>query len=198
MIKFSKKIDIKKVIQGHTVVLGAILYALGINQLQVLNYGLGSFDSLTLQITKLTSINQFGNASFTIHLIFFVVLLLFINRYKIDFKMIVLSVISIFILTRLVNFFSQLAYYPHKSVQVFVITFLVLNLGLFLLAKSNIIIAPFDKFLAETAKYKKKFWNYKVYSGCYFASFCFSNKYIIRQYCTNYSIYINTNFFNRY
>lgn len=135
------------------VISGSILYSVGINQLQILDYGMGSFDSLTLQIVSLTPINQFGNASFLIHFTFFIVLLLLIKKCKLDIKMIILSILSIFILTRLVNLFSHLKYYPHQNIVVFIITFLILNLGLFLLAKSNIIIAPFDKFLVETAKY---------------------------------------------
>lgn len=133
------------------VVCGAILYALGINQLQILNYGMGSFDSLTLQITKLTPIQQFGNASFLIHFTFFIILFLHMKKYKLDYKMIILSIISIFILTRIVNLLSYINYYPSQNIVVFIITFLILNLGLFLLAKSNLIIAPFDKFLVETA-----------------------------------------------
>lgn len=83
------------------VVLGGILYALGINQLQTLNYGMGSFDSLTLQITKITTVSQFGNASFMIHFIFFIVLLLLVKKYRLNLKLVVLSIFSIFILTRL-------------------------------------------------------------------------------------------------
>ncbi len=135
--------------------LGACLYAFGINQLQVLNYGMGSFDTLTLQISKLTIIKQFGNVSFLIHFIFFLILYLLHKRYKIDKKMIVLSIISVFILTRVVNLFANFNYYQEQNIFVFIITFLVLNLGLYLLAKSNFIIAPFDKFLIETANYSQ-------------------------------------------
>lgn len=135
------------------VLCGAILYAIGINQLQILNYGMGSFDSLTLQITSLSPVKQFGNASFLIHFSFFIVLLLLMKKYKLDIKMIVLSILSIFILTRLVNVFSHIPYYTQQNIIVFAVTFLVLNMGLFLLAKSNLIIAPFDKFLVETANH---------------------------------------------
>lgn len=135
------------------IILGATLYALGINQLQILNYGMGSFDSLTLQITKLSPIEQFGNASFLIHFTFFIILLLLIKKYQLDIRMIILSVLSIFLLTRLVNVFSHLTYYPKQNLIVFILTFLILNMGLFLLAKSNFIIAPFDKFLVETSNH---------------------------------------------
>ncbi len=132
---------------------GTILYSFGINQLQILNYGLGSFDSLTLQIAKLTPIAKFGNASFLIHFTFFIILLLLVKTYHLDRKMIFLSILSIFILTRFVNLFSHLTYYPSQSILVLAITFLILNMGLFLLAKSNFIIAPFDKFLVETSNH---------------------------------------------
>lgn len=137
------------------VFIGAILYALGINQLQILNYGMGSFDSLTLQIASLSPVKQFGNASFLIHFTFFIILLLLIKKYKLDIKMVVLSILSIFILTRLVNLFSHITYYPKQNIIEFIITFLILNMGLFLLAKSNLIIAPFDKFLVETSNHFK-------------------------------------------
>ncbi len=135
------------------VVIGACLYALGINQLQVLSYGLGPFDTLTLQLTKITYINQFGNASFLIHLTFFIILCLLVKRYNLNYKLVGLSIISIFILTRIINLFSNLYYYPNKNIIVFIITFLILNLGLYFLAKSNLIIAPFDKFLVETSNF---------------------------------------------
>lgn len=137
------------------VLVGACLYALGLNQLQVLNYGLGSFDTLTLQLTKITEITEFGNASFLIHFVFFLSLFFLSEKYSLDKKMVGLSLGSIFILTRIVNLFSNYNYYSNKNIIIFVVTFLILNLGLYFLAKSNLIIAPFDKFLVETANHFK-------------------------------------------
>lgn len=151
MLQLSRKY--LKFNRGLLVILGSICYALGINQLQILDYGMGSFDSLTLQLTKITEIKQFGNASFLIHFTFFIVLLLLVKRYSLNMRMIILSIISILLLTRIVNILSYLNYYPNQSIIALIITFLLLNLGLFFLAKSNVIIVPFDKFLVETANY---------------------------------------------
>lgn len=141
--------------QISMVLIGSFFYGLGINKLQIMNYGMGSFDTLTLQLVRLSPIKQFGNASFLIHFIFFLMLLLLMKKYELKREMIVLSLFSIFILTRVVNVMGYIMYPQTKSIFSFIITFLILNLGLFLLAKSNLIIAPFDKFLVETANYFK-------------------------------------------
>lgn len=135
--------------------IGVNLYAVAINFLQSLNLGMGSFDSLTLQVQQMLGINQFGNSSFLIHFFFFVILLIVAKLYNVQYKMIFLSIFSIFILTRFINFYSMfnVSFEPTIFNSVWIIMFL--NLGLYLIASTNIIIAPFDKFVVETSNYKQ-------------------------------------------
>lgn len=133
--------------------IGVNLYAAAINFLQSLNLGMGSFDSLTLQLQQILGIDQFGNASLLIHFFFFVILLIVAKTYSVQYKMICLSIFSIFILTRFINFYSMfnVSFEPTIFNSVWII--MLLNLGLYLIASTNIIIAPFDKFVVETSKY---------------------------------------------
>ncbi len=131
--------------------IGINFYAISINFLQSLDLGMGSFDSITLQVQEIFGINQFGNASFAIHFIFFLILILLAKSYKLQYKMVVISILSIFILTRFVNFYSvfNITFSPTLFNSVWII--MLLNLGLYLLASTNIIIAPFDKFVVEAS-----------------------------------------------
>ncbi len=135
--------------------IGINLYAVSINFLQSLDLGMGSFDSITLQIQQIFNINQFGNASFAIHFVFFLILLLVAKSYNLKYKMIFLSILSIFILTRFVNLYSifNFTFSPNLFNSIWII--MLLNLGLYLIASTNIIIAPFDKFVVETSKIRK-------------------------------------------
>lgn len=135
--------------------IGINFYAIAINFLQSLNLGMGSFDSITLQVQQILGIEQFGNASFLIHFIFFLILLALSSKYKMHRKMVFLSIFSIFILTRFVNFYNMFDFSFEPTVFNSVWIIMLLNLGLYLIASTNFIIAPFDKFVVETSVYKQ-------------------------------------------
>ncbi len=134
-------------------ILGINIYAISINLLQALNLGMGSFDSLTLEIQQLLRIKKFGNASFVLHFIFFILLLLLLRKYKLNIKLVLISIFSVFLLTRFVNLYNLLELTIEPLIINSIWVILLLNLGLYLIASTNIIIAPFDKFIVESSKY---------------------------------------------
>ncbi len=135
--------------------LGINIFALNLNLLKSFDLGMGSFDTMTMYIQQLLNIKLFGNASFLLHMFFAITLIILSKKYELKYKTIILSIISIFLLTRVVNIYSLLNIKLTKNLINFIIVFLLLNLGLYFIMKSNMIIAPFDKFIVETAKYKK-------------------------------------------
>lgn len=133
--------------------IGINIYALTINLLQTMELGMGSFDSLTLEVQNILNLNQFGDASFILHFIFFVILIVVAKIYNVEYRYIILSLFSIFILTRCVNAYSVLNLYFEKNIASVLAVILSLNFGLYLIASTNLIIAPFDKFVVETSNY---------------------------------------------
>ncbi len=133
--------------------LGINLYAIMINFLKDLNLGMGSFDSVTLEIQKIFHITEFGNASFILHFIFFIALIILHKKYKIKIKFLAISILSIFFLTRIVNLYGLLGIHFEPTIFNSIWIILLLNLGLYLIASTNLIIAPFDKFVVESSNY---------------------------------------------
>lgn len=135
--------------------IGINLYALTINLLQGLDLGMGSFDSLTLELQSIFGITEFGNASFLLHFIFFIVLTLLCKKYKLNIKYLIISIFSVFLLTRVVNIYSMFELSVNANLLNSILVILVLNLGLYFIASTNLIIAPFDKFVVETSIHTK-------------------------------------------
>lgn len=133
---------------------GIILMSIGVNALLTLNIGMGPVDTFTLLVQKVTNLSAFGNASLLFHMLFAIILLVLNKKLNIKIVDILISILSIFFITRVVNVFSFIQIKEMNSIVFlisFLISFLILNLGLYLIAKSNIIIAPYDKFVKELA-----------------------------------------------
>lgn len=135
--------------------LGINLMSLGLNVILDINWGVGPFDSMTLLLQQLFKINNFSNASLSLHLIFAVVLLFLIKRFNIKIRDLIISCLSIFLITRFVGLYDILINIQSTNVVIFCIAFLVLNLGLYFISISNLLIAPYDKFIVELSQYKK-------------------------------------------
>ena len=142
----------------HSIV-GIILLAVGLNILLLTNVGYGPFDSLTYALQSALNIDEFGNASFLLHLLFALLLLTYNFFKKKHLIPVFISILSIFILTRVVNFFSFLTEFTLTGLSevlgFFLLGFLLLCLGLLFISKSNLIIPPFDKTIVEAAKIGK-------------------------------------------
>lgn len=133
---------------------GIILMSIGVNALLVLNIGMGPVDTFTLLLQNFANLSEFGNASLLFHMLFAIVLVLTNKYLKVKLMDIGISVISIFFITRVVNLFGFIEI-GDVGIGLFIISFLlgflILNFGLYFIAKSNIIIAPYDKFVKELA-----------------------------------------------
>lgn len=129
--------------------IGVIIFAININILQNFNLGMGPFDTMTLIIMDITNITQFGNASFLLHFVFFIILLIFSKQLNVSLVENLVSLGSIFLISRVVNIFALDIFNIEFSELAFIINFLLFNFGLFLMAKSNCVIAPFDKAIVE-------------------------------------------------
>lgn len=134
---------------------GMILLAIGVNVLIVVNLGLSPFDSLTYFFQYFLNIKAFGNASLFLHLCFVIPLLMLLKLKLESIIYIMLSIVSVFIFTRFVNLFSFITLMSYSTTSVklclFVIGFIVLSLGILLIAKANLIIPPYDKTVVELA-----------------------------------------------
>lgn len=134
--------------------IGINLMSLGLNIVLDINWGVGPFDSMTLLMQQIFKIDNFSNASFMLHMVFAVVLLIMLKIFKLNILDLVISCLSIFLITRFVGLYDMVINIHSNSIILFVIAFLTLNLGLYFIAISNLLIAPYDKFIVEIAKYK--------------------------------------------
>lgn len=139
-----------------TALLGINLMSIGLNIVLDINWGVGPFDSMTLLVQKIFNITNFSNASLLLHMFFAVILLLLIKVLNIQIRDLILSCLSIFVITRFVWFYGLIINISSNSLMLFISGFLILNLGLYFISISNILIAPYDKFIVEVAEYTQK------------------------------------------
>lgn len=137
-----------------TAVLGINLMSLGLNIVLDINWGVGPFDSMTLLVQELFKLEEFANASLALHMFFAVILVICIKVLKIKIADIIISCLSIFVITRVVGLYGNFIDIQSNNIVLFVVAFLTLNLGLYLISISNLIIAPYDKFVVEFASLK--------------------------------------------
>lgn len=134
--------------------IGINLMSIGLNIVLNINIGVGPFDSATMLIQDLCSLEKFSNASFMLHMLFAIALISLHKLFNLKVIEIVFSCVSILIITRFVGVYETLIDFNSANLFLFVIGFLVLNLGLYLISISNIIIAPYDKFVVQLASIK--------------------------------------------
>lgn len=127
--------------------LGLSLLSIGLNLLIFADIGLSPFDSLTLLIGNITGLN-FGNAALLVHFSMLIILVIIHKKINQTIKELVLSLLSIFIITRFINLYAFLLILSGlslNSLSLFIIGFLLFALGLAIYINLNIIIAPYDK-----------------------------------------------------
>lgn len=132
-------------------VVGCIIFAITINQMKSYGMGLGALDSLSLAVVSLTVIEKFGNASLLLQSFCLLIMVLLISKLKVSKVSLIISFVSIFALTRVINLFSYFNYEQSFTIVTIVSTFLLMNFGLYLIARSNLIIPPYDKLIVELA-----------------------------------------------
>lgn len=111
---------------------------------------MGPIDTLVLALMQLTNFDSFGNMMLFFHLLFLVILIIMQKQLKLSYKTLVISFLTIFINTRIVNFYDMFLTYSN-----FFSGFLILNLGIYLAAIVNIFIAPYDKFVICISEFLK-------------------------------------------
>lgn len=127
-------------------IFGSIFFALGLNLLLSANIGLSPFDTLCLYISKVINIS-YANATLLVHCIVFIVLMIFRNKFKEPITLILFSLVSIFIITRFIEFFASnfVFYENYNSFINLILGLLTISLGSALILKSDLIISPTDK-----------------------------------------------------
>lgn len=132
-------------------IVGCIIFAVTINQMKSYGMGLGALDSLSLAVVNLTVIEKFGNASLLLQTICLLIMISLIKKLNIEKVSLVISFVSIFALTRVINLFALFSYEQSFTMLTIIGTFLIMNFGLYLIARSNLIIPPYDKLIVELA-----------------------------------------------
>lgn len=137
-------------------VVGAILLSAGLQVTIGIDWGVSMFDTATLAMAKITGVN-FGNAAVLLHTIFLIILIVGMKKLQSKWSEIALSALSIFILTRVINVFAFIATTVHAvqfdsffiKLIVFVISVFVFCVGIYFMSKSNLFIAPYDRFCLQ-------------------------------------------------
>lgn len=137
---------------------GINLLAIGIIIVLRVNIGMDPFDSLSYLIGNILNFKLLGNAILVTHFIFFILLLIIVPFKKKKLLECGVSLISISIITRVINFYEHLIVFDPsslmQSVLLFIFGFMTINFGLYLIANVNFIIPPYDKFVVELAEKK--------------------------------------------
>lgn len=134
------------------------------------NMGLTPFDSFCMYISLLTNIS-YANATFIVHSIVFVILLIFHKKFNESIKLVLFSIISIFIITRFISFFSSnfIFYSKLPSNITFIIGVVILSIGLTFVLKSDLVISPTDKIVdGISTLLKREVWFIKFFVELFF------------------------------
>lgn len=136
-------------------VIGTIILAVSINFIIGINWGMATFDTACLTTQYLFNIEQFGDAVLLTHVIFIVLLLLFMKKFNTTWKQMGIAVISILIVSRVINLFGFLIdiEYANKYIKfiVFLINVGTVNLAIYFMATSQLVATPYDRFVIQFA-----------------------------------------------
>lgn len=134
-------------------VIGTILLAISINFIIGINWGMSTFDTACLTTQYFFNIEQYGDAVFVAHSIFLVLLVIFMKKLQSSWKHVLIAVISIFVVSRVINGFGFLIDIEYSGTLVmfivFMINVLVVNLAIYLMAKSQLVATPYDRFVIQ-------------------------------------------------
>lgn len=133
--------------------IGALLLSVGLQVTIGIDWGVSMFDTATLVMQKLTGLN-FGNAAIVLHSIYLVILIVGMKQLQSKWSELALSVISIFIITRVINAFSFIADSAHfdsfmiTSIM-FILSVFVFCIGIYFMSKSNLFVSVYDRFCLQ-------------------------------------------------
>lgn len=136
--------------------LGVFLLSIGLNFILLANFGMSPFDTTTIAIQEFTGLN-FGNAALVIHFTCLVLLIPFVVKKVVTISEMLLALITIIIITRVINafgFITQLQVDGFISMVIFFIFgFVMFCTAGALLMLSNLVITPSDKLNITIAHY---------------------------------------------
>lgn len=132
---------------------GALLLAVGLQVTIGINWGVSMFDTATLVIQGMTGLN-FGNSAIVLHSIYLVILIIGMNKLQSKWNELALSVVSIFIITRIINAFSFISESVHFNsfiitLIMFIISVFVFCVGIYFMSKSNLFVSVYDRFCLQ-------------------------------------------------
>lgn len=134
-------------------VVGTLLLAISINFIIGINWGMSTFDTACLTTQYFLGIDQYGDAVFITHSIFLVLLIIFMKKLQSSWKHVLIAIISIFVVSRVINYFGFLITIEYASKLIMFITFMVnvivVNLAIYLMAKSQLVATPYDRFVIQ-------------------------------------------------
>lgn len=134
-------------------VIGTILLAISINFIISINWGMSTFDSACLTTQYLFDIDKYGDAVLLTHSVFLLLLIIFMKKLQSNWKHIGIAVISIIIVSRIINMFGFIIDFEYSSklimLLIFLVNVIIVNLGIYLMAKSTLVATPYDRFVIQ-------------------------------------------------
>lgn len=136
-------------------IIGTIILSVSINFIIGINWGMATFDTACLTTQYLFNIEQFGDAVLLTHVLFIILLLLFMKKFETTWKQMGIAVISILIVSRVINMFGFLIDIEYTNNFIKLIVFLInvgtVNLAIYLMATSQLVATPYDRFVIQFA-----------------------------------------------
>lgn len=134
-------------------VIGSLCLAISINFIIGINWGMSTFDTACFTTLKLLGIEKYGDAVLVTHGFFIILLVLFMKKLQSNWKHIAISIISILLVSRVINFFGFIIDIEYTNQYITAIIFLVnvalINLGIYLMANSTLVATPYDRFVIQ-------------------------------------------------
>lgn len=134
---------------------GVVTLAIGLNLMLGAKLGISPFDTLC-EVAGILLNTTFGNGTLFVHMVFFSMLVVLHFLGKSSLKEDVLTVVSIFIISQVINMFSFIREITHTNMTAqvifYIIGFIMITFGISLMMKANLIMAPFDKFTVVVAR----------------------------------------------
>ncbi len=140
--------------------IGTLILAVSINFIIGINWGMSTYDTACLTTQYLFGFENYGDAVLLTHMIFLVLLIIFMKKLNTSLKHIGISLISIVIVSRVLNFFGFIIDIEYSNTLVMLIVFLInvfaVNLAIYLMASSTIIATPYDRFVIQLSSISGK------------------------------------------
>lgn len=132
---------------------GTIILAISINFIIGINWGMATFDTACLTTQYLFNLDQYGNAVLLTHLVFVILLVIGMKQLQSSWKHVGIAVISIFVVSRVINFFGFIIDFEYANSGIMLIVFLInvvtVNLAIYLMANSQLVATPYDRFVIQ-------------------------------------------------